>query len=445
MINAENIIHQYCKRGFGIAALLIALSLPLWAQAQDMAAENVDPQLEEYLQLAVEQNPDLQAAYQKYLASLERAPQAGALPDPEFSFGYFISPIETRLGPQNGRFSIGQMFPWFGTLGARKAVTNSESEAEYGAFQQEANQLFYDIKSTWYELFVMDRRIAIVNEHIDILETMEALAIQNYEDGNSSQADVLQAQIELDDIRIKRDNLIEDRKVLTRNFEELVNVDSLNLPESMAVFPQALPADEDTLQQKMLAQNPELDQLNAQRQASREAIRAAKLEGRPKFGVGMEYILTGDTEMDVTNSGRDAMMVRASVQIPLYRGKYRAQKKQAELQSRSVQHQQSARENRLQSQFEESLRDFKNAERDLKNYDTRQIERTHQAIDVLSEEYASAETDFEEILRLQRRLLDYQEARAEAIGRQNTAVAHIQMLTGAQNLNENDVTHENDK
>lgn len=440
MMKTENTLSQYLKAWLCI--VLLVLSVPIFAQAQDIPWQDVNPQLEEYLHLAVEQNPELRSAYHDYLASLESIPQAGALPDPEVTFGYFINPIETRLGPQNARFSVGQMFPWFGTLGARKAVKSSESDAKFRAFQQQSNKLFYEIKSTWYELFVMQRRIAIAEEHIDILETLEELAIQNYEDGNTSQADVLQAQIELDDVRVQLDNLLEDHEVLRRNFAELLNTDSIDLPDSMSVSAQSLPDTEEQLQAKMLEQNPELDQLEAKQQASREAIRAAKLDGRPKFGVGMEYILTGHSDMEVTDSGRDAMMVRATVQIPLYRGKYRAQKKQAELQNRSVQHQQSSRKNRLQTQFEESLRDYKNAERDLQNYTDRQIERTRQAIDVLTEEYASADTDFQEILRLQRRLLNYQEGQAEAIGRQNKSVARIEMLTGTNNLNENELTDE---
>lgn len=441
MMKTENTLSEYLK--VQLCIVLLVLSVPILGQAQDIPRQDVDSQLEEYLHLAVEQNPELRSAYHDYLASLESIPQAGALPDPEFTFGYFINPIETRLGPQNARFSVGQMFPWFGTLGARKAVKSSESEAQFRAFQQQSNKLFYEIKSTWYDLFVMQRRIAIAEEHSDILETLEELAIQNYEDGNTSQADVLQAQIELDDVRVQLDNLQGDHEVLRRNFAELLNTDSVDLPDSMSVTSQSLPYTEDQLQAKMIEQNPELDQLEAKQQASREAIRAAKLDGRPKFGVGMEYILTGQSDMEIIDSGRDAMMLRATVQIPLYRGKYRAQKKQAELQNRSVKHQQSSRENRLQTQFEESLRDYKNAERDLQNYTDRQIERTRQAIDVLTEDYASADTDFEEILRLQRRLLNYQEGQAEAIGRQNTAVARIEMLTGTYNLNENEITNEN--
>ncbi len=73
-----------------------------------------------YLQEAAENNPGLVMKFNEYLAALELAPQVKALPDPQLAFGYFIQPVETRVGPQQFKFSVSQMFPWFGTLKAKE-------------------------------------------------------------------------------------------------------------------------------------------------------------------------------------------------------------------------------------------------------------------------------------------------------------------------------------
>src|SRR5665648_328374 len=73
-----------------------------------------------YLQTAAENNPGLKARFNEYLAALEIAPQVKALPDPQLAFGYFIQPVETRVGPQQFKISATQMFPWFGSLKARE-------------------------------------------------------------------------------------------------------------------------------------------------------------------------------------------------------------------------------------------------------------------------------------------------------------------------------------
>ena len=45
------------------------------------------------------------------MAALEVAPQVRALPDPTVAFGYFISPVETRVGPQQFKISLLKCFP----------------------------------------------------------------------------------------------------------------------------------------------------------------------------------------------------------------------------------------------------------------------------------------------------------------------------------------------
>ena len=55
-------------------------------------------ELDGYLKLGAENNPGLKAKFAEYNAALEKVPQVGTLPDPTISFGYFITPVETRVG-----------------------------------------------------------------------------------------------------------------------------------------------------------------------------------------------------------------------------------------------------------------------------------------------------------------------------------------------------------
>ena len=97
--------------------LVYTLTIVLMTLSGTISAQEV---LNQYLQTAAENNPGLKAQFSEYMAALERVPQVGALPDPTVAFGYFIQPIETRLGPQQAKISASQMFPWFGTLSARE-------------------------------------------------------------------------------------------------------------------------------------------------------------------------------------------------------------------------------------------------------------------------------------------------------------------------------------
>ena len=91
--------------------------------------------------LAYENNPGLKASYKEFESTLTRVDQASALADPTLSFGYFISPVETRVGPQRAKLSLTQMFPWFGTLKASDDVATYQAEASYQRFLDQKAKL----------------------------------------------------------------------------------------------------------------------------------------------------------------------------------------------------------------------------------------------------------------------------------------------------------------
>ena len=101
-------------------------------------------ELDNYLNIGAENNPGLKAKFLEYNAALEKVPQVGTLPDPTISFGYFISPVETRVGPQQAKFGITQMFPWFGTLNAQEDVVIERAKAKYEVFEEAKSKLFFD-------------------------------------------------------------------------------------------------------------------------------------------------------------------------------------------------------------------------------------------------------------------------------------------------------------
>lgn len=401
--------------------------------------------LDDYLIEAGKNNPSLKAEFNKYLSSLEQIPQVSALPDPDLSFGYFLSPVETRVGPQQSRIGLNQMFPWFGTLSARGDVAAERAKSQFEVFEEARNKLFFQIKQQWYTLYFLDRSVSIFEENIEILQTFEALSLQRYETGQVSQVDVLRVQIEKEDLKERLSFLKDDFETQEYVFNELLNRDKelpVSITDSLTTVPIAMDATE--LSRQILLRNPRLIQLEYQAASAQRAIDVAEKSGLPQFGLGFDYIFTGErSDINVPGNGDDALVVKLGVKIPLWRAKYRAQKKQAELNFRSVQDRQLAVENSLTTDLEKVLQDLRDAERRDKLYKELQIRRTRQAIDILLEEYTSSSTDFEELLRLQQKLLNFQLAREQAVVDQNTAVAYIEYLSGRYNTTPEQINFKN--
>ena len=125
--------------------------------------------LEESLKIASENNPLLKAKYAEFEAALQKVAQVNSLPDPTFSFGYFISPVETRVGPQQAKLGLTQMFPWFGTLKTAGNVQALQAEAKYQEFLNAKNELYMQVKSAWYPIYEVNQNIRLQEENLSLI------------------------------------------------------------------------------------------------------------------------------------------------------------------------------------------------------------------------------------------------------------------------------------
>jgi outer membrane protein TolC len=155
-----------------ILAIIILLlgAVPL-AQAQT---------LEEYLVEAGENSPTLKARYAEYQAALQRAPQVGALPDPEASFNFFLRPMERFMGNQVGDVSVMQMFPWFGSQKAARDEANYMAQMKFASFIEAKINLYHEVRTIWYQLYLNDQESILMEKELEILKTLERLALAKY-------------------------------------------------------------------------------------------------------------------------------------------------------------------------------------------------------------------------------------------------------------------------
>ena len=109
--------------------------LMLWAIAGMSFAQTISNEpniplvLDDYLYQAAMNNSGLRTAFESWRAAMEQIPQAAALDDPRFTYGYFLQEVETRVGPQKHRLGLTQMFPWFGKLDVRTDAAAAKAEA----------------------------------------------------------------------------------------------------------------------------------------------------------------------------------------------------------------------------------------------------------------------------------------------------------------------------
>ncbi|WP_339674988.1 TolC family protein [Cyclobacterium marinum] len=389
--------------------------------------------LDDYFKIAAENNPGLQAKYREFEAAIQKVEQVNTLPDPNFSFGYFISPVETRVGPQKARFSLTQMFPWFGTLRAQGNAAALMAEAKYQAFLDARNRLYYQVAAAYYPLYELNQWKEIERENIEILESYKTITNKKFENGVGTMVDFLRVDIMLKDAKTNL-SILNDKEVpLLTRFNKLLNreEDALVIVED-SLFAQALP--DNFRKDSLLTNNPMLEELDLKIASSEASEEVAYKQGLPKFGLGLDYVLVGertDLASDMAapqGNGKNAMMPMVSVSIPIFRSKYKAAVKEAQLMQESYSLQKEDFANTLTSSYEMAWFEIQQQQELIDLYD-QQIQESIQALNLLFTAYSNSGNEFEEVLRMQQQLLKYEKMKATAETQYQIALAKLNYLT----------------
>lgn len=400
--------------------------LPLLTQAQE--EEPVEQYLNEYLILAAENNPELKALFNEYLAALEQVPQVGTLPDPQLMFGYFVR----SMNGQRFNASLSQMFPWFGTLEAQKEVAAQRAKAKLQIFEDAKLELFKEIKVTYNDLYYLQAAVEITEENLKLLESFKGLAEVSFESGKAGFSSVLQVQIEEEDLRSRLDYLQDSRQPLLTEFEQLLNVnmeEPVNLPDTLWEEPLLLEKEE--IFNTILAENPQLEQLRYEERALKEEVEVARKMGLPSISLGLSYTNVGPAEnVDMPGSGQDMFTFpQLGIRLPIYRKKYKAMKKEALLQREAVEFRKENLENVLLTELEQLYRDYLDAQRKVELY-SRLTTLAEQSLRLLQTELATGQNDLFELIRMERQLLDYRLELERARTEKNNNVYRINYLMG---------------
>lgn len=372
--------------------------------------------LEDYLQMAGENNPKVKASYAGFEAAMQKAPQVSSLPDPTLTMSAFGKMIETRLGKQEAKFSLMQMFPWFGTLKAQKDAATLMAEASFQQYLDVREELFLEVKTVYGEMYELEETIRFQEENMEVLNTFRELALSKFRNGKAPMVDVVRVEMKRNETETEISLLKDKRRSVKYRFNALLNADY----DNEVVFPEALPAVEGYVQEEyverdsLFAGHPKMVQLDKRTASLGAQKKAAVKQGLPMLGFGVDYsIISKQTEMDPKNNGQDVIMPMFSVSLPIFRKKYKARVKEAEFLAEATGHEKVAVRNKLVADYEMARYDLKKAGQRVSLYD-KQLESTGQAIKLLLSAYSNSATEFEEVLRMQQEKLLYQTAKATA-------------------------------
>src|SRR5690606_6465428 len=164
-------------------------------------ADALPPSLARYVAMAQEKSPELKASFDRWHGSISRISRARRLPAPQLSFGYFVRPVETRVGPQRARVGVSQSFPWPTQLTAGADAASERARALQSQFESLALEIRARVVVAYYQLWLIRETRKIHVEHLDVVRSLSSSVLARLEVGAATLAD--QQQVDLSAARLE--------------------------------------------------------------------------------------------------------------------------------------------------------------------------------------------------------------------------------------------------
>jgi cobalt-zinc-cadmium efflux system outer membrane protein len=268
---------------------LVAFSLPVAAQEQ----AGLPSDLKAFIAEAIQANPAIKEKAQITTAAKEAVRPAGALDDPNVTFGLLNIPVDTwsfnQADMTQKAIAVNQKFPFFGKRRLRSEVAEEQSRADDFSHQDKINEIRSRVIQGYWSLSLAYASYDITQKDRELWQQVVEVAETRYAVGQGMQADVLQAQVELGSYL--------DRLFQWQQRQESISADLNALrskpPGTAIARPQPLKARPLNVKLDHLlalaADQPQLQALKTQITKQEKAVALAKKDFFPDFNVGVSY------------------------------------------------------------------------------------------------------------------------------------------------------------
>jgi len=419
-------------QGLVFGVLLLATGIA-WAEEAALSEASFGmPDLNGYIEAALLANGEIHAAEENWRAAVHRAEQAGAPPDPRFSYGYYVTPVETRVGPQRHRFALAQTFPWLGRLSLKERQAVLEAEAVRIRIEEAQANVIRRVKDAYFEYAYAGRAIAVTRGNIELLRYLERVTEDRYKAGLSSYAQFLRIQVELarleDRLRSLEDLLLPLQASLNAAMSR-PSTDPLPLPDEIPI----LIADrtDEEIAAALPDGNPELRALQIQAEAAATGAEFARKGYFPDVTLGLEFIQTDKARVGSPDrNGDDPLVATVSFNIPLWFDARKAAVEEARSREASFKRQNTGAYDRLGAALQLALFKYRDAGRRISLFRNSLLPKAEQGMAATLDAFQTGGQSVLDLIDAERTLLEFQLSYLRAVADQGQYLAEMESLLG---------------
>lgn len=412
---------------FLTATLLLASTLS--ASGQN-AQPSTPTSLSELLAEAEANNPQLSAADHEVRAARQMVPQSTTLPDPKVTYQQLsVGSPKPFAGYTNSDFAyigIGasQELPYPGKLRLRGQVAERDADTKQAEVGMARANLAEAVKADYLQLAYLEMTLGILHQNEIVLDQLIQNATVHYKVGEGMQQDVLEAQVNR--TKIVREITMHHQQMwqVQAHLKSLLNRDQVS-PDIVTedLSETSLKFTSGDLLALVRQHNPQIhvDSRAIQKQDAQVAL--AKREGKPDFELGYMY-------QNTDRKYRDYYMLTFDVRFPR---KKRVNAEIAEAQERLIVSRQTL-DAHLQQQLAQVQQLYVQASTDeeqLKEFREGLVPQSDAAYRATLSAYSLNKDQFTHVLSYFTDLLSLKLEYAQTLLDHETALAHLESLTGA--------------
>ena len=370
----------------------------------------------EFLRYAILNQPQVEAAYFDWAASVENVTMERSLPDPQLTFQMDIADVVTSVMP-----GLMQEFPGPGKLRRRAEVASAESEGRYFTFETAVLQTAYSLKRACYQLWFLDDKIRINREMLQLLADLEQSARGQNAVGKVTLQDVYRAQIEQDRLANEIANLEDSRTPLREQFKTALGLahdqPDPPVPGTVEFTTTELPSEQ--LLATAFARNPRLKAMAAEVRKAQASLSLAYKAKVPDFSLG----LMADAKMA-------PVLYRplAGATLPIWRDKIAAGIAAAQASERAAGARLGNEQIQLTVDFAEKSYDYREITRNLSLLQTQLIPKAQRSLEIARSGYLSSQIDFFNLTDAERTLLEFRLSEVTARTERELVLAELSLL-----------------
>ena len=281
--------------------------------------------LSEYLAQIQSADPTIQASRFHWEATREAIPAAGALPDPNVSYGYFISNVETRVGAMNQKVGVSQKVPYPRKLRLERDYAKGRSELAHWKYLNLLRHRITMGKIAYINVAYIDERERIVRDQLKLLNEITLSVQAGFETNRNDLFDLLLVKQRLSNLEAELIGIMGERDVAAAMINRLRGTAATTEVGAADYYKVSALPEREALLNHAINNSEALQAGIAATKSANDAFALASAQDLPDVTLGIDYTeINRNTFSNPSGNGRDAVMAYFSVSIPIWRSKYDA-------------------------------------------------------------------------------------------------------------------------